>query len=89
MGTKTTDYLAINQQTTYYLTINQLVDKSWISFPILLTNRPPAIMAVMATAALTAANPRASAIAWKPTWKIAAWWQGKKPLQLKEIMTIS
>jgi hypothetical protein len=28
-----------------------------------LTNRPPAIMAVMATAALTAASPRASAMA--------------------------
>lgn len=32
-----------------------------------LTNRPPAIIAVMATAALTAASPRASAMALKPT----------------------
>lgn len=31
-----------------------------------LTRRPPAIMAVIATAALTAASPRASAMAWNP-----------------------
>ena len=31
------------------------------------TNRPPAIIAVMATAALTAARPRASAMALKPS----------------------
>lgn len=36
-----------------------------------LTKRPPAIMAVMATAAFTAATPRASAMAWKPTWNKA------------------
>lgn len=34
-----------------------------------LTKRPPAIMAAMATNALTAASPRASAMAWKPIWK--------------------
>lgn len=34
-----------------------------------LTKRPPAIMALIATIAFTAANPRASAIAWKPIWK--------------------
>jgi len=39
-----------------------------VHFRIPLTNRPPAIMAVIATAALTAAIPSASAIAWKPTW---------------------
>lgn len=33
------------------------------------TKRPPAIIAVIATAALTAARPRASAMALKPTWK--------------------
>lgn len=33
-----------------------------------LTNRPPAIIAAIATIALTAANPKASAIAWKPIW---------------------
>lgn len=33
------------------------------------TKRPPAMMAEMATTAFTAANPRASAIAWKPIWK--------------------
>ena len=34
---------------------------------IKLTNRPPAIIAVMETAALIAASPRASAMALKPT----------------------
>jgi hypothetical protein len=34
-----------------------------------LTRRPPAIMAVIAATALTAAIPMASAIAWKPTYK--------------------
>jgi hypothetical protein len=34
---------------------------------IAITKRPPAIMAVMATIAFTAALPRASAMAWNPT----------------------
>jgi hypothetical protein len=34
-----------------------------------LTRRPPAIMAVIAATAFTAAIPMASAIAWKPTYK--------------------
>jgi len=34
-----------------------------------LTRRPPAIMAVIAAIAFTAAIPMASAIAWKPTYK--------------------
>ena len=34
-----------------------------------LTRRPPAIMAVIAAIAFTAAIPIASAIAWKPTYK--------------------
>lgn len=40
---------------------------------IKLTNRPPAIIVVMETAALTTASPRDSAMALKPIWKPEKW----------------
>lgn len=43
-----------------------------------LTRRPPAIMAVIAATAFTAAIPMASAIAWKPTYEKQKLNQGLK-----------
>ena len=48
-----------------------------------LTRRPPAIMAVIAATALTAAIPMASAIAWKPTYKKQILNEGLKIKQFK------
>ena len=48
-----------------------------------LTRRPPAIMAVIAATALTAAIPMASAIAWKPTYKKQILTEGLKIKQFK------
>ena len=51
------------QNAVLSLTTSSFYIKKYIE----LTKSPPAIMAVIATIAFTAANPRASAIAWKPT----------------------